>query len=81
MPRFVYCARLTKQGGTVVDLVEVDPKDLPTGVPTYASKREAKEASEDPRRGAVEVLVVRRDPWPPTCSDSAGRPAQTSTLG
>lgn len=44
MTRFVYCARLTKQGGTVVDLVEVDHKDLPTGVPTYASKREAKEA-------------------------------------
>lgn len=50
MPRFVYCARLTKQGGTVVDLVEVDPKDLPAGVPTYASKREAKEAWKSQQR-------------------------------
>lgn len=44
MRHFAYCARLTKQGGPTVDLVEVDPLTLPEGVATYPTRGAAKAA-------------------------------------
>lgn len=41
-PRWTYAARLTRQGGPVVDLVLVDPAALPDGVPSYDTRGEAK---------------------------------------
>lgn len=44
MRYFTYCARLTKQGGPMVDLVEVDPSTIPDGVATYPTRGAAKAA-------------------------------------
>lgn len=42
--RWVYCARVTHAGNAVVDFVKVDPTALPGGVPSFATRHEAKEA-------------------------------------
>jgi hypothetical protein len=50
---WVYSARLTRNGGVVVDLRLEDPSTLPDGVASYPTRHEAKaawKAQRPPRR-------------------------------